>query len=32
MILYLDDDSANPQLVRLLQAHGHDVQIPRMWA
>ncbi|HXG12607.1 MAG TPA: DUF5615 family PIN-like protein [Gemmataceae bacterium] len=28
MLLYLDDDSANPYLVRLLVADGHDVQIP----
>lgn len=28
MILYLDDDSINPHLVRLLTADGHDVQVP----
>jgi len=28
MKLYLDDNSANPLLVRLLQRAGHDVQVP----
>ncbi len=28
MKLYLDDDTASPLLVRLLQKEGHDVQIP----
>jgi predicted nuclease of predicted toxin-antitoxin system len=28
MKLYLDDDSADALLVRLLTAEGHDVQIP----
>jgi hypothetical protein len=28
MRLYLDDDSADPNLVRLLRPDGHDVQIP----
>jgi hypothetical protein len=28
MILYLDDDSVDAILVRLLQAEGHDVVIP----
>jgi hypothetical protein len=28
MRLYLDDDSADPLLVRLLRHAGHDVQIP----
>jgi hypothetical protein len=28
MMLYLDDDSANKLLVRLLLADGHDVEIP----
>jgi hypothetical protein len=29
MNLYLDDDSADALLVRLLTAAGHDVEIPR---
>jgi predicted nuclease of predicted toxin-antitoxin system len=28
MLLYLDDDSADPLLVRLLIAASHDIQIP----
>ena len=28
MRLYLDDDSVDPGLVRLLRRDGHDVQIP----
>lgn len=28
MRLYLDDDSADPNLIRLLRRDGHDVQIP----
>lgn len=28
MRLYLDDDSAGRQLIRVLQRAGHDVQIP----
>lgn len=28
MNLYLDDDSTNPHLVRLLQRDNHDVMIP----
>ena len=28
MRLHLDDDSADPNLVRLLLRDGHDVQIP----
>jgi predicted nuclease of predicted toxin-antitoxin system len=28
MRLYLDDDSADPNLVRLLRRDGHDVQVP----
>jgi hypothetical protein len=26
--LYLDDDSADPGLIRLLRRDGHDVQVP----
>ena len=29
MRLYLDDDSVNPLLARLLRNAGHDVQFPR---
>lgn len=28
MRLYLDDDSVDPSLIRLLRRDGHDVQIP----
>ena len=28
MKLYLDDDSVDPRLIRLLRHDGHDVQIP----
>jgi len=28
MRLYLDDDSVDPSLVRLLRRDGHDVQLP----
>ena len=28
MMLYLDDDSADPLLVRLLRSAGHEVRIP----
>jgi len=28
MRLYIDDDSVDPGLIRLLRRHGHDVQIP----
>ena len=28
MRLYLDDDSADPRLIRLLRGDGHDVQTP----
>ena len=28
MRLYIDDDSVDPSLVRLLRRDGHDVQIP----
>jgi hypothetical protein len=28
MRLYLDDDSVDPGLIRLLRRDGHDVQIP----
>jgi hypothetical protein len=28
MLLYLDDDSANHLLVKLISRAGHDVQIP----
>ena len=28
MRLYIDDDSVNPGLIRLLRRDGHDVQIP----
>ena len=28
MRLYLDDDSVDPRLIRLLRREGHDVQIP----
>lgn len=28
MRLYLDDDSADPVLCRLLRRDGHDVQVP----
>jgi hypothetical protein len=28
MRLYLDDDSADPNLVRLCRRDGHDVQVP----
>jgi predicted nuclease of predicted toxin-antitoxin system len=28
MRLYLDDDSVDPTLIRLLRRDGHDVQIP----
>jgi hypothetical protein len=28
MRLYLDDDSVDPNLVRLLRRDGHDVQVP----
>ena len=28
MRLYVDDDSADPQLIRLLRRDGHDVQAP----
>jgi predicted nuclease of predicted toxin-antitoxin system len=29
MNLYLDDDSVDPLLIRLLRRAGHDVQLPR---
>jgi predicted nuclease of predicted toxin-antitoxin system len=28
MRLYLDDDSVDPSLIRLLRRDGHDVQVP----
>ncbi len=28
MRLYLDDDSVDPNLIRLLRREGHDVQVP----
>jgi predicted nuclease of predicted toxin-antitoxin system len=28
MRLYIDDDSVDPRLIRLLRRDGHDVQIP----
>jgi len=28
MRLYLDDDSVDPGLIRLLRRDGHDVQVP----
>ena len=28
MRLYIDDDSVDPGLIRLLRRDGHDVQIP----
>jgi hypothetical protein len=28
MTLYIDDDSVDPRLIRLLRRDGHDVQIP----
>jgi hypothetical protein len=28
MRLYIDDDSINPVLIRLLRRDGHDVQVP----
>lgn len=28
MRLYIDDDSVDPSLIRLLRRDGHDVQIP----
>jgi hypothetical protein len=28
MMLYIDDDSVDPRLLRLLRRDGHDVQVP----
>jgi predicted nuclease of predicted toxin-antitoxin system len=28
MMLYIDDDSIDPHLIRLLRRDGHDVQVP----